>query len=386
MTTTTDDAVELGEEQPRRSPLHEEHVALGATLTPFAGWQMPLRYTSDLTEHHAVRSAAGLFDLSHMGEIRVAGPGAGHALDRALVGNLSALAVGRARYTMLCAPDGGVLDDLVVYRTGPEGYLVVANASNVETVLTELQERCSGVEVTDESATTALVAVQGPAAAGILGRLVSEDGRSGVSGLRYYACTAALVAGVEAVVARTGYTGEDGFELYVSPEDAPTLWRALLETGAEDGLVPAGLACRDSLRLEAGMPLYGNELDTTTTPHDAGMGRVVRLDKVDEDGEPLDFVGRGPLEARAGSQPARVLVGLQGLGRRAARHGYAVLVPDGPVVGEVTSGAPSPTLGYPIAMAYVTPEVSGEGTELAVEVRGRPEPARVVPLPFYRRP
>ncbi len=376
--TTTDDGA-------RRSPLHAEHEALGATLTPYAGWLMPLRYTSDLAEHHAVRRSAGLFDLSHMGEIRVCGPGAGAALDRALVGWMSQIALGRARYTMICAPDGGVLDDLIVYRTGEEAFLVVANAANAAVVLAELQARCAGddVVVADESAATALVAVQGPQAERIVAAVVDDAARDAVVGLRYYAWAAAEVAGVPVVVARTGYTGEDGFELFVAAEQAGEVWAAVREAGG-DALVPCGLACRDSLRLEAGMPLYGNELDRTTTPHDAGLGRVVRLDKTGPDGERVPFVGREPLAARAGSQPARVLVGLQGLGRRAARNGYPVLW-GGNVVGRVTSGAPSPTLGHPIAMAYVTPEVSGEGTELAVDVRGRAEPVRVVALPFYRR-
>ncbi|WP_024286252.1 glycine cleavage system aminomethyltransferase GcvT [Cellulomonas sp. KRMCY2] len=387
----------------RPGPLHAEHLALGATMTPFAGWSMPLRYTSDLAEHHAVRTAAGLFDLSHMGEIRLTGPRAGAALDGALVGNLSALAVGRARYTMICQEDGGVIDDLVVYRPGEQDYLVVANAANVAVVLAALHERCTGpdVDVADESVGTALVAVQGPAAQGIVAGLVADPAeREAVVGLRYYACTTAYVRSdgtgapddtrggtVEAMLARTGYTGEDGFELFVPAEQAAALWRTVLAAGAPAGLVPAGLACRDSLRLEAGMPLYGNELDRTTTPYEAGLGRVVKLDKVTADGTPLPFVGRGPLAARAGSEPARVLVGLEGLTRRAARHGYRVLTEGGEaVVGYVTSGAPSPTLGHPIAMAYVTPEVCGAGTELAVDVRGRPEPVRVVPLPFYRRP
>lgn len=370
----------------RRTPLHAEHERLGATPTPFAGWLMPLRYTSDLAEHTAVRTGAGLFDLSHMGEIRVRGPHAGAALDRALVGWLSALPVGRARYTMICAEDGGVLDDLVVYRPAEQEYLVVANAANTATVLAELRARCAqpGVEVVDETAATALVAVQGPAAEGVVGALIPEPERHAVVGLRTYAAAAAQPAGVPALVARTGYTGEDGFELFVAAQDAPVVWRAVLEAGRDVGLVPAGLACRDSLRLEAGMPLYGHELDRSTTPYDAGLGRVVRLDKTDDDGAPVPFVGREALAARAAREPERVLVGVRGLGRRAARHGYAVLR-GGDVVGVVTSGAPSPTLGYPVAMAYVAPEASAEGTDLEVDVRGRPEPVRVVALPFYRR-
>ncbi|WP_374191780.1 glycine cleavage system aminomethyltransferase GcvT [Cellulomonas sp. zg-ZUI22] len=383
----------------QHSPLHDEHVALGAALTAFAGWQMPLRYTSDLAEHTAVRTAAGLFDLSHMGEIEVAGPEAGAFLDRALVGNLSGLRVLGARYTMVVQEDGGVIDDLVVYRTGEHTYLVVANASNHDVVLAELRERAAGtgldVRVEDRSAATGLVAVQGPHALSVVeavpGLTPDPDGLADVTPatLRYYACLPMRFDGRPVLVARTGYTGEDGFEFFVDAAGAPALWRALLTAGADHGLVPAGLSARDSLRLEAGMPLYGHELDRTTTPHDAGLGRVVRLDKVDADGEPVPFVGRDALAARAHSAPARVLVGLQGLGRRAARHGYAVHAstqPDAPVVGTVTSGAPSPTLGHPVAMAYVTPEVSAEGTELAVDVRGRREPVRVVPLPFYRRP
>jgi aminomethyltransferase len=373
----------------RTSPLHDEHVALGAALTDFAGWQMPLRYGSDVAEHVAVRSAAGLFDLSHMGELEITGPGAGDALDRALVGNLSALAVGRARYTMLCQEDGGVLDDLVVYRLADERYLVVANASNVDVVRDALVERFAGradVTLDDRSAEVALIAVQGPAAEAIVvGLVADQEQAAAVRALRYYAATPATVAGIETLVARTGYTGEDGFELFVAAAAAPAVWRAALTAGQPLGLVPAGLSARDSLRLEAGMPLYGNELDRTTTPHDAGLGRVVKLDKVDDEGAPLPFVGRAALESRAHSAPARTLVGLEGLGRRAARHGYDVVLASGAVVGTVTSGAPSPTLGHPVAMAYVSPEVSAAGTELAVDVRGRHEPVRVIALPFYRR-
>jgi aminomethyltransferase len=389
----------------RRSPLHDEHVALGASLTSFGGWQMPLRYTSDLAEHRAVREAAGLFDLSHMGEIEVTGPAAAAALDHALVGDLSALAPGRARYTMLCQEDGAVLDDLVVYRLAAERFLVVANAGNAELVARELAARAAGHEatVTDRGSATALVAVQGPRAEEVVARLVrhaadvaagQDDDVRTVRGLSYYAAaTVALAAEdgpVDALVARTGYTGEDGFELFVPADRARALWRAVLAAGEPHGLVPAGLSARDSLRLEAGMPLYGHELDTTTTPYEAGLGRVVRLDKTGPDGEPLPFVGRDALAARKASPPPRVLVGLEGRGRRPARAGHAVVLPgsggEPRRIGTVTSGAPSPTLGRPIAMAYVTPEVSAEGTELAVDVRGRAEPVVVVPLPFYRRP
>ncbi|WP_418275496.1 glycine cleavage system aminomethyltransferase GcvT [Isoptericola jiangsuensis] len=380
----------------KKSPLHDEHVALGANLTEFGGWLMPLRYTSDLAEHRAVREAAGLFDLSHMGGITVTGPDAGAFLDHALVGRLSAVGVMRARYTMICAEDGGVLDDLIVYHNAPGEYFVVANAANADTVLVALLERAAGFDVVvrDVSSGGALIAVQGPRAEEILRDVLTEDeeisGGTTLDELRYYACLGMRFGEHAVLVARTGYTGEDGFEVWVDLPDAVPLWRAFLAAGEPRGLVPAGLSARDSLRLEAGMPLYGHELDTTTTPFEAGLGRVVKLDKVSDDGAPLEFVGRDALAARRDSAPARVLVGLRGAGRRPARAGYAVVQPGadgapGPQLGTVTSGAPSPTLGAPIAMAYVTPEVSAEGTELAVDVRGRAEPFTVVALPFYRR-
>ena len=370
------------------SPLHEEHLALGASLTPFAGWDMPLRYTSDLAEHLAVRSAAGLFDLSHMGEIGVSGPQAARFLDTALVGNLGALRLHGARYTMICAADGGVLDDLIVYRLGESEYLVVANAANHDVVVAALGERAAGFDVVvdDASLRTALVAVQGPRALEILTATPGLTGTDELAAMKYYACVPVTFDGVEVLAARTGYTGEDGFELFVDAAHVVALWRALLTAGEAFGLVPAGLAARDSLRLEAGMPLYGHELDTTTTPYDAGLGRVVRLDKVDETGAALGFVGREALAVRSEAPASRTLVGLEGLSRRAGRPGHPVVRADGSAVGEVTSGAPSPTLGHPVAMAYVTPDVAEPGTELGVDVRGRIEPVRVVALPFYRRP
>jgi aminomethyltransferase len=367
---------------PRRTPLTAVHESLGATLTNFAGWLMPLRYGSETAEHKAVRSAAGLFDLSHMGELAVTGPDAAAALDYALVGNLSGLAPGRARYTMICAADGGVLDDLIVYRLGGEEFLVVANAANAEVVRQALTDRASGSDatVTDRTADYALIAIQGPRAAGILAPLT--DARLGE--VKYYASYPAAVAGYPVLLARTGYTGEDGFEIFARPQDAEPIWAALTEAGAADGLVPAGLAARDTLRLEAGMPLYGNELGPDVTPFDAGLGRVVKLDK------PGDFVGRAALAERAQAAPRRVLVGLAGQSRRVPRHGYDVLWDAAPC-GTVTSGSPSPTLGVPIAMAYIDPAVAREAQQdgdgrLAVDVRGSAEPAALVPLPFYRRP
>ncbi|MCI0385008.1 glycine cleavage system aminomethyltransferase GcvT [Streptomyces sp. CNQ085] len=371
-------------DSPRRTALDAVHRALGATMTDFAGWDMPLRYGSERDEHNAVRTRAGLFDLSHMGEIAVTGPQAGELLDRALAGHLSAVAVGRARYTMICDESGGILDDLIVYRLGAEEYLVVANASNARVVLDSLTERLdasglTGAAVRDDRDAYALLAVQGPQAPAVLAKVTDAD----LGGLKYYAGLPGTVAGVGALIARTGYTGEDGFELFVAPGDAETLWRALTEAGADSGLVPCGLSCRDTLRLEAGMPLYGNELTRSTTPFDAGLGRVVKFDK------PGDFTGRAALEAaaeRAAGNPPRKLVGLVAAGRRVPRAGYAVVGADGSVIGEVTSGAPSPTLGRPIAMAYVDAAHAAPGTEgVAVDIRGTHEPHEVVALPFYRR-
>ena len=375
----------------RRTPLTGVHERMGATLTGFAGWQMPLRYGSETAEHNAVRTAAGLFDLSHMGEIAVTGAGAAAALDYALVGQPSALAPGRARYTMICAPDGGILDDLIVYRLAEDEFLVVANAANTEIVFRELAGRAGEggpgslhAQVTDLTDDYELIALQGPHAARVLAPITDAD----LTAVKYYASYPATVAGRRLVLARTGYTGEDGFELFARPEDARPIWDALSAAGAADGLVPAGLAARDTLRLEAGMPLYGNELGPEVTPYDAGLGRVVKL------GKPGDFVGRAALAKRAEAEPERQLVGLVGQTRRVPRHGYKVLW-DAVPCGTVTSGAPSPTLGRPIAMAYVEADVArqarqdeeeGKPSRLAVDVRGSAEPAVLVPLPFYHRP
>jgi aminomethyltransferase len=369
----------------RHTALDAVHRSLGATMTDFAGWDMPLRYGSERDEHNAVRTTAGLFDLSHMGEITVTGPEAAALLNFALVGNIASVGVGRARYTMICREDGGILDDLIVYRlaeteAGSPAYMVVANASNAQVVLDALTERAAGfdAEVRDDRDAYALIAVQGPASPGILASLTDAD----LEGLKYYAGLPGTVAGVPALIARTGYTGEDGFELFTAPEHAEALWRALTEAGAPVGLIPCGLSCRDTLRLEAGMPLYGHELSTSLTPFDAGLGRVVKFEKEG------DFVGRAALTEAAGraeKNPPRKLVGLVAEGRRVPRAGYQV-VANGEVIGEVTSGAPSPTLGKPIAMAYVDAAYAEPGTAgVGVDIRGTHEPYEVVALPFYRR-
>ena len=283
---------------------------------------------------------------------------------------------GRARYTMICAADGGVLDDLVVYRLGEQEFLVIANAANTSVVFDELVSRASGFDavVTDATDDYALIAVQGPAAAGILGGLTEID----LGAMKYYAGASGSVAGFPVWVARTGYTGEDGFEVFGRPADAVAIWDALVAAGAPAGLVPAGLAARDTLRLEAGMPLYGNELGPDLTPFEAGLGRVVKLDK------PGDFVGRSALAVLAAAEPARRLVGLTIQSRRIPRHGYPVLA-DGVACGTVTSGAPSPTLGQPIAMAYLNASPGGDDAVLAVDIRGEAVPAQLTDLPFYSR-
>ena len=375
----------------RVSPLAGAHEAAGAQFTDFAGWQMPVRYSSDLAEHRAVREAAGLFDLSHMGEIVLVGDEAAAALDYAVSGRMSALAPGRAKYTLLLNEAGGVIDDLIVYRTGEDRYLVVANASNAEVVAEALRERAEGfaTQVFDESDDVALIAVQGPRALEILfavegfaiegGRPDGEDVPETLRELRYYRAVAGLFREHPILFARTGYTGEDGFELFCAPDFAKELWEAIAEAGAPFGLLPAGLAARDTLRLEAGMPLYGHELDAGTFPAQAGLGRVVDL------GKPGSFFGRAASEHGPGAD-ARVLVGLTGEGRRAARADYAVFTEDGEAeIGVVTSGALSPTLGVPVAMAYVDPAYREPGTTVTVEVRGSKHPYTVTVLPFYKR-
>jgi aminomethyltransferase len=358
---------------PKKTPLHDVHQDLGANIVDFAGFLMPLRYRSETAEHVAVRTSAGLFDLSHMGEIFVSGPQAAAALDYALVGNLSGLAIGRARYTMICNAAGGVLDDLIVYRLAEETFLVVANASNIAAVRSGLLDRSTSFEaaVDDRSDAYGLIAVQGPKAQEILARLTDAP----LTDLRYYAIMDGQVAGLATLIARTGYTGEDGFELFVAADEAVRLWHALTEAGGED-LRPAGLSARDTLRLEAGMPLYGNELSAETTPYEVGLGRVVKLDK------PGDFVGKTAFAALSQTPPGRRLVGLVARGRRVPRPGYDVITSDGTLCGVVTSGAPSPTLGTPIAMAYLNTGV--DAAELAVDIRGKQEPVDVVTLPFYK--
>ena len=359
------------------TPLADRHAALGARMVEFAGWAMPLQYSGIIEEHRAVRERAGLFDLSHMGELFVEGPESAVGLGRALTSQPATLKVGRAQYSMICFPDGGILDDLIVYRLGDERFMIVANASNAGAVSDALVERLAGLRLVldDRSLATSLVAIQGPLSSGILAPLTDLP----LSEMRYYSIAEGHVAGVPALLARTGYTGEDGFEIVVDVKAAAAVWDALMAAGKPQGAVPVGLGARDTLRLEAGMPLYGNELGPDTTPFEAGLDRVVAF------GKEGDFVGRAALERARAAGPRKKLVGLAVRGRGIARHGYQVFAGDRRT-GVITSGTQSPTLGEAIAMAYVMPSEAEPGTIVNVGIRDQRVPSEVVPLPFYRRP
>lgn len=377
----------------RRTMLHAVHEQLGASFTDFGGWEMPLKYANDVAEHQAVREAAGLFDLSHMGEIRIVGPEACALLDHALVSSFAKLAVGRAKYSVMANRDGGLVDDLITYRLGEQEYLVVPNASNADAVLREFTVRGADFDASihEETSATSLVALQGPVAAEVLGGVLEElnlaDGGEDLAELKYYAAAPAVVGGLEVLLARTGYTGEDGFELYVPNKSAVELWNTLLDAGRDRGVAPAGLAARDSLRLEAGMPLYGHELAADVSPYACGLGKMIDIALENKP----DFVGKEALQEaqrRADEPRQRVLIGLRGLSKRPARAEAKLVVGEGAdrrEAGVVTSGIPSPTLGYPIAMARAERELSEIGTTITVEIRGKSNDFEVVGLPFYQR-
>jgi aminomethyltransferase len=359
-------------------PLRSSHEGLGASFTDFGGWEMPVRYSSDLAEHHAVRTAAGLFDISHMGEIFIEGKDAAGYLDYALVGAASEIAIGRAKYSLICNEAGGIIDDLIVYRLGQNAYLVVANASNREAVVKAMSERSSGFDATvkDESDAWVLLAIQGPNSVSILAKITDAP----LDELKYYAISEADISGVKCLLARTGYTGEDGFEIYIPVESAKKVFDEIFAAGSAHGLLPAGLACRDTLRLEAGMPLYGHEMNEEVNPYQAGFGKVVRLDK------PGDFVGKAALTKLSESKPSKVLVGLTGEGKRAARADYEIFSDEsGSSVGVITSGALSPTLGFPVAIGYLNLDLAEAGSKVSVDVRGTRLEFEVVKLPFYKR-
>jgi aminomethyltransferase len=357
-----------------RTPLYEAHRALGARIIEFGGWDMPLSYRGILEEHRAVRERCGLFDVSHMGEVEIRGPQAGAVCQELTVNDVRRLGLGDGQYTVLCNDQGGVLDDLIVFRLEPERYLLVVNAANTAADLAWLRERIGKrAEVVDRSSEFGLLALQGPETDVALRSLTSLD----LSALRPFTASEGLVAGIRTLVSRTGYTGEDGVELLVAASQAEKLWDAVLEVVVHRGGQPAGLGARDTLRLEAGLPLCGTDMDATTTPLEAGLAWVVKLGKG-------DFVGRAPLAVQAQNGLRRRLIGLQLDDAGIPRHGYGVWQND-LKVGEVTSGSRSPTLGAFIGLAYVATEAASPGTSLSIDIRGRRVPAHVVERPFYRR-
>jgi aminomethyltransferase len=357
----------------KRTPLYEAHRALGARMVEFAGWEMPVQYSGVIDEHVAVRTRAGLFDVSHMGEVEVRGGRALSTCQRLTVNDVTRLADGQAQYTLFCLPDGGIVDDVILYRFSPTRLFFCVNASNREAVVSWMHEHADA-DIIDRSDDFAQLALQGPRATVILARLTALP----VATVRPFAFVEGAVAECQVLAARTGYTGEDGWEIYCAPVDAPRLWNALLDTGRDDGLVATGLGARDTLRLEAALPLYGHELSRTTTPLEAGLQRFVKLDKG-------DFIGRDALQRQQRDGLPRRLVGLSTIDAGIPRHGYTI-ERDGDVVGEITSGTKSPTLGKAIGLGYVTPNCGEVHTTLGVKIRNRTVAAEVVPLPFYRRP
>jgi aminomethyltransferase len=354
----------------KRTPLRDVHVEAGAKMVPFGGWEMPVQYAGILEEHRAVRSAAGLFDISHMGEFEVRGPNALAAIQRLTSNDASALEPGHVQYSLLCQDDGGIVDDLTLYRMGSQHWMLVVNAGDIPGDWRWVTEHEPGEAWKDVSAETALLAVQGPRAEAIVQRLTS----AALGGIRYYHFAKDAVAGVPTVISRTGYTGEDGFELYVPASEAVRLWKALLDAGRPDGLVPVGLGARDTLRLEMRYALYGNDIDRTTNPLEAGLGWVVKPAKG-------DFIGRPAIEAMRARGVPRKLAGFEMVERAVPRHGYPILR-DGARAGEVTSGSFSPSLERGIGLGYVRADSAAVGTELAIEIRGAGQPARVAKTPF----
>jgi aminomethyltransferase len=358
----------------KRTPLHDVHAALGAKIVPFAGFEMPVQYPAGITvEHKAVREACGLFDVSHMGEVLVKGPDAIRFVASVTSNDVAALSVGQVQYSTVLRADGTIVDDLLVYRF-PDHLMLVINASNRDKDLAHLRAHLGGFDctLTDVSDAMALLAVQGPKAPAVVAGLADVP----LDGIKYYWFTEGRVAGVPCIISRTGYTGELGFELYVDQADAATVWQALMATG---NVTPCGLGCRDTLRLEAGMCLYGNELDDQTTPLEAGLSWLVKLGKA----EP--FLGKDVLLRQQQDGTDRTLVGFTLDERAIPRHGYGVVY-GGVAVGEVCSGTMSPTLGIPIGTCYLPTAAAVVGTRFEVDIRGKRVPARVVKLPFYKRP
>jgi aminomethyltransferase len=360
----------------RQTPLNAVHRESGARMVPFGGWDMPVEYSGLIAEHTAVRTAAGLFDVSHMGQFEIEGPGAPAFLQRTTANDVAKLVDGQAQYSALPLPNGCPVDDIIVYRRGAERYLVVVNAANVEKDWAWLQSQSpSGCTLRNRSDEFALLALQGPRAEAILQGLTPLD----LKRVAFYHFAEGTVDGRAAIIARTGYTGEDGFELFVAPEAAPSLWRKLIEAGKPHGLLPAGLGARDTLRLEARMMLYGNDMDETTSLIEAGLGWIVSLGEAKG-----DFNGRAVLAAQKASGAPRKLVGFELTERGIARHGHPVFLGD-EAVGPVTSGTFAPFLQKSIGLCYLPAARAAVGTELTVEIRGRRAAARVVTTPFYKR-
>jgi aminomethyltransferase len=358
---------------PRRTPLHETHRRLSARLVDFAGFEMPLHYGSQVAEHRAVRSAAGLFDVSHMGQIALTGADAVRIADRLLTRAASPIRPGRVRYALLCNDAGGVVDDVTVYRLAEDALFLCVNAANVEKVYRWVVRHGAGdAAIRNTSEATGLLALQGPASAGILRRVADAV----PADLSRYAFDRLSLAGTTALVSRTGYTGEDGFEIYVGVGDLVRVFETLLAEGKPLGLVPAGLGARDTLRLEAALPLYGHELDEATTPLEAGLERFVELERG-------GFLGAEALRRQQAAGLPRRLAGFALEERGVARAGHAVWHA-GRAVGSVTSGAPSPTLGTSIGLAWLPPDLARPGTPLEIAIRGRGARARVVETPFVR--
>jgi aminomethyltransferase len=357
----------------KKTPMHEAHIELSGKMVPFAGFEMPVQYPTGITaEHLGVREAAGLFDVSHMGEFVLRGPEALELIQKITVNDAAKLEVGQAQYSAMCLDSGGIIDDLLVYK-GEDHYMLVVNASNKEKDLAWVQQHASGfdVDVADRSDDIALLAIQGPKASSIVQGLTETN----LDDIGYYRFGKGAVAGVEGILSRTGYTGEDGFELYVKAEDGKNLWDALMAAGEPEGLMPTGLGSRDSLRLEMGYALYGNDLDEEHTPLESGLGWITKLDKG-------DFIGRDVLVAQKADGVQRRLVGFKLTDRGFPRHGYPI-VSGGEDVGVVTSGVVSPSLGIGVGMGYVPTSLAGAGSEVGVRIRNKVIPAVVQRPPFY---
>jgi aminomethyltransferase len=361
----------------RHTSLYDAHVALGGRIVPFAGWAMPVQYTGIVDEHQAVRTAAGIFDVSHMGELRMRGPYAAQVVDYLVTNDAKKLVDGQAMYTCACNDQGTILDDLIVYRVNEHEWLIVCNASNRAKMSAHFARAAiDHCDFEDESDTTALVALQGPKAFEVLAKTGGEG--ASMASLRSFTFRDGVIAGVRCTVSRTGYTGEDGVEIFCPWGEAPRLWGALMESGAGMGVKPVGLAARDTLRLEARLSLYGNELDETTNPLEAGLGWVTKLDKG-------LFVGQEALAKVKAAPLVRKLVGFEVTGRGVARHGYPLLDAAGKVVGVCTSGSPGPTVGKNIGLGYLPSELAEVGTRFLVDCRGKNVDAVVAPTPFYKR-